>query len=114
MKLPYRKRAVIAPEKIDGYLLSTTHQEGKHKARVFKALGYDQSNRDVFENTLLKIAKNNDVVGVLDNVKNGINYGKKYYIDGIIGTQGRSRNFRTVWQILANKRTPSLVTVKPL
>ena len=114
MKLPYRKRAVIHPEKINGYLLSTTHDEGKHKARVFKALGYDKSNKDEFKNVLLEIAHNNDTVNIIDNIKNGTNYGKKYYIDGIIGTRGRAGAIRTVWQILTNKRTPSLITVKPL
>ena len=111
MKLPYRKIAFIPVEKIDNYLLSTTHPTGKHKARVFKAKGYELSNRDLFENTLLDIARNNEVTKTLDSINKGINYGKKFYIDGIIGTQGRQCHIRTVWQILTNKRKPSLVTV---
>jgi hypothetical protein len=38
--LPDADRAEIDPEKLHGYLLSTTHPIGRFKARFFRALGY--------------------------------------------------------------------------
>ena len=40
MLLPNADRAEIDPQKLHGYLLSSTHPVGRFKARFFAALGY--------------------------------------------------------------------------
>lgn len=114
MKLPYRRRAFIPPEKVKNYLLSQTHHKGKYKAAFFQRLGFDETNKDLFEKSLLKIAHANDVTDIRDIVKNGIYYGKSYEITGIIGVKGRTAMIKSAWKILKNKRKPSLVTVSPM
>lgn len=114
MKLPYRNRAFVPPEKIVNYLLSQTHNRGKYKAAFFKRFGFDETNNDLFKKALLKIAHFNDVTSVRDILKNGIYYGKSYEVAGTIGDRGRIATIKTVWKILKNKRKPSLVTVAPM
>lgn len=115
MKLPYRKRAFIAPEKINNYLLSLTHEAGKHKAIFFRRSGFDKTNTNLFKSELLKIAYNNDVDKIFDMVDNKIGryFGKKYVILGAITGPNGTANIKTVWGILENKRKPYLVTVNP-
>lgn len=114
MKLPYRNRAFILPEKITNYLLSRTHTRGKYKAAFFQQLGFDETNKDLFEKSLLKIAHTNDVTDIRNIVKNGIYYGKSYEIIGTIGVRARTAMIKTAWKILKNKRKPSFVTASPM
>ena len=115
MKLPYRNNSFIAQDKINNYLLSLTHEKGKYKAFIFRKLGFNESNTDLFMKALLKIAYENEVDSSRDIINNGVCLGKSYAIAGeIIGINGRSRNIKTVWKILKNKRKPSLVTASPV
>lgn len=114
MKLLYKNRAYIAPEKIKDYLLSPTHEKGRHKARVFQSIGFNFVSKDLFEKALLKIAHTNDINEVKHSEKDGKYYGKKYIIRGTIAGPNGSMIIETVWIILENKRKPSLVTVNPL
>lgn len=111
MKLPYKNRAYIPPEKIRDYLLSPTHEKGKHKARVFQSIGFNYASKNIFEKALLKIAHTNDVDKTENAEKSGKFFGKKYIIIGIIVGPNRTMTIKTVWIILNNKRKPSLVTV---
>lgn len=111
MKLPYKNRAYIPPEKIRDYLLSPTHEKGKHKARVFQSIGFNYACKDLFEKALLKIAHTNDVNRTENAEKNGIFFGIKYIIKGTIVCSNKTLAIKTVWIILSNTRKPSLVTV---
>ncbi len=44
MKLPNADQAIIPPEKIRDYLLSSSHPIGKFKAVFFKSIGYNEDN----------------------------------------------------------------------
>lgn len=114
MKLPYKNIAYISPEKINDYLLSPTHPTGKHKARVFRRIGFNDTNKDLFEKALLKIAYTNDVNDIKNAEENGKIFGKKYIILGNIAGSHGVMTIKTVWIILENKRKPNLVTVTPL
>lgn len=114
MKLPYKNRAYIAPEKIRDYLLSPMHEKSKHKAKVFQSIGFNFANKNLFEKALLKIAHTNDVNKTENSEKNGRYYGKKYIIKGTIAGPNGSMAIETVWIILENKRKPRLVTVNLL
>lgn len=115
MKLPYRNRAFIPPEKINDYLLSLTHETGKHKAPRFRKLGFSEANTSLFENALLKIAHASDVENISDMVdkKTGKYFGKKYAIMGSLIGPNKTINIKTVWGILENKRKPYLITANP-
>ena len=49
MLLPNAERAEIDPQKLHGYLLSSTHPVGRFKARFFAALGYTAERWQQFE-----------------------------------------------------------------
>ena len=56
MKLPNGKNAIVSKEKLTDYLLSETHATGKFKAKFFRNLGFDETNANLFEETIRKIA----------------------------------------------------------
>lgn len=61
MKLPNSKNAIISKEKLTDYLLSQTHATGKFKAKLFRTLGFDEANADLFEESIRKVAQSNDI-----------------------------------------------------
>ena len=113
MKLPYKIKSFIPPEKINEYLLSPTHEKGKHKAAFFKRIGFNTTNADLFKKSLLIIAFKNEVVSIKEITHKEKYYGKLYVIEGEIGLTSIVK-VKTVWKILHNKRKPSLVTVTPV
>lgn len=111
MKLPNRKNAVIRREKLTGYLLSLTHEEGKSKAKFFRGIGFNETNIEKLEQTLLTIGKSNDVRKV-DDAKS--EYVIKYIIDGVIESpNGKQYKTRTVWRIKIGNKIPGFVTAYP-
>ena len=54
MKLPEAQRAVIAPAKIQNYLLSTSHPIGRFKEPFFASLGYTVANWQNLSKTCLR------------------------------------------------------------
>lgn len=115
MKLPYRNRAFIPPEKINNYLLSLTHEKGRHKAIRFGKLGFSEANTSLFEKTLLGIAHtcNVDKIEDMINKKTEECVGKKYTIISPVIGPNETINIKTVWGIDNNKRKPRLITVNP-
>ena len=77
MKLPNRENAYISPEKLTDYLLSETHPVGKSKAKFLRSVGFNESNVDVLEQSLILIAQSNEVI---DTTKTS--HGTKYVVDG--------------------------------
>ncbi len=114
MKLPYRNRAFITPEKINKYLLSSTHKTGKYKAAFFEKIGFNSANEKEFKEALLAIAHKNKVTNVTESIDEGIFYGKKYEIVGNIKGPLGNADIKTIWIILRNKKEPKLVTVTPI
>ena len=85
MKLPGGDNAIVEIAKLRDYCLDPQHPRGRHKARVFSALGLGQSDADFLRATLLKAALEADAVpGEADE------YGDRYTIDLlIVGIAGR-------------------------
>lgn len=79
MKIPYRKRAILKREKIVNYLLSLTHPQGRPKAIYFRSKGFDETNVNIFEELLLGVAYEREVIEVIESI-----HGKKYIINGEI------------------------------
>ena len=77
MKLPNPDLAVIDERKLAGYSLNLDHDEGKHKARVFKAaLNMDVSHLEELKQALRSAIETDDAVPRFRNA-----YGQKYIID---------------------------------
>jgi hypothetical protein len=109
VKLPNGERALVPPSKLTGYLLSEAHPAGRVKAAFFRAVGFDEDAGSLFEQGLLAIARNDDVVEVVPSP-----YGVKNVVDGPLATPlGRIVRLRTVWIIEAGRDRPRLVTAYP-
>jgi len=109
MKLPNSKVAYIPREKLLGYLLSETHPVGKSKAKFFRKLGFDETNVNKLEGSLLAFAYTNDVEEVKETP-----YGVSYIINGSIKLPNRKTvTIKTVWFIETGKNSPRFVTAIP-
>ena len=110
MQLPNKKKAYIPAPKIYNYLLSSTHEVGKAKAKFFSQLGFTKINADLLEVGLLLIARTQNVIRVSATM-----YGTKYIIDGKLVTPTNNIvNVRTVWIIEIDDERPRFVTAHPL
>ncbi len=106
MKVPYRNKAFITQEKILNYLLNTTNPDGKAKAIFFRSKGFNETNTDIFEESLLSVIYMEDVERQSES-----QHGKKYTVKGDIATpNGEMITIRTVWIVENNTRKPRLVS----
>lgn len=109
MELPNSERAFINPSKLESYLLSETHPEGKSKAKLLRDCGFNDENVSFLEQSLLEIARVNPVIETITTV-----HGTKYMIEGILETPStKSLRFLTVWIIDTNQNMPRFVTAYP-
>jgi hypothetical protein len=110
MRLPYLQRVIIPEVKIRGYLLSTSHPYGRHKAVFFKRFGFSAESWGVLSPALRAHAEQCDVVRV-DNTQ----FGTRYIVEGPLkAPDGRAPTVRAVWFIEKGDNRPRLVTVYPL
>ena len=92
------------------YLLSETHATGKFKAKFFRNLGFDETNADLLEESIRKLAQGNNI-----KEESSSPYGKKYIIDGKIDTPSeRLVMMRTVWIIEKGQKRPRFITIYPV
>jgi len=110
MKLPKRQNAYVSPDKLKEYLLSKTHPVGRWKSKLFRGLGFDETNVDLFEKRLLAVANS-------ENVKESktSEHGTKYVIEGLLeAPSGKIVKVRTIWVIDEGQDRPRFVTAYPL
>ena len=106
MKLPNGERAYINMIKLRGYSLSPTHQEGKHKARVFAAaLGIGRKQADWLRDELLKAAREVDCQGGWRD-----EHGQRYTVDFMVSYGGRAARLRSAWNVRLDEDFPRLVS----
>ena len=109
MKLPNRENAFVPKSKIKDYLLSATHPSGRSKSKFFRRFGFDETNIEMFEQSLLKIVQTFEVTN--EEISS---HGKKYIIDGILYTPiDREVSIRTVWIIEHEDDRPRFITAYP-
>ena len=110
MKLPNHKEAIIPYEKISGYLLSTTHRDGRHKAAFFTRYGFSLDSWENLAESLLRHASDHEVNKIEESP-----FGTRYIIDGImVAPDGRTPCIRSVWFIEKDENLPRFVTAYPL
>jgi hypothetical protein len=109
MKMPNNEQAFVADNKIDDYLLSDIHIDGKHKAAFFKRFGFDSFEQETFKKSLLDHAKTREVVTTTED-----GYGTKYVLECELKTPDeRNPCVKSVWIIVNEESDPRLVTAYP-
>ena len=95
MKLPNAGQAIVDIAKLRDYSLNPTHEEGKHKARVFAAaLGMDEADADWLRAALLDAANRCDC-----EVGRNTPHGQRYVVDFPLTKGARQARVRSVWNV---------------
>ena len=108
MRVPKADQVRIDERKVRGYLLSPTHPVGRFKARVFAALGFDETTVDAFVAEVRRIAAVGEVSGVEDT-----EFGRKYTVPGDLKGPAGTAQVLTVWIQETGQADVRLVTVRP-
>jgi hypothetical protein len=109
MKVPNADRAVIAADKLTGYVLNVSHKRGGPKARLLLSVGYRSDNPQSLESDLGIQHLSLDVTRTHQSA-----YGVVYEIEGPITTpNGRTVRFCSVWQVDTGSEVPRFITMYP-
>ena len=106
---PDFQSAEVPPEKITGYLLSSSHRTGRHKALFFRALGFRLEAIPSFAGALRQHAISASSRRITISP-----YGTKYVLRGTFdGPGGRRATVVSVWIVPHGSSRPRLVTAYP-
>jgi len=109
MPISDSERALIAEDKITGYLLSLSHPVGRAKAKFFRAHGYSEDAAQVLADDLRRIAAVGQIIE-----QESTAYGTKHVVEGSILTpRGTTIVVRTVWFTGREGGPPRFVTAYP-
>ena len=109
MRLPNAEQAIIPPEKLRDYLLSLEHSEGRHKAVIFRALGFRAESWTVFEIAIREQHLTQDAEETPAD-----EHGRRYQIVApITGPNGRTAIIKAGWIILHGEDIPRFVSAYP-
>ena len=109
MKIPDADRAIIAADKLTGYLLNVSHKRGGPKARLLLSVGYRPDNPQSLESDLPAQHLSLDVTRTHENA-----YGIVYEVEGPIKTpSGKTVRFCSVWQVNSGTDLPRFITMYP-
>ena len=109
MTVPNADRAIIAPEKITGYLLNVSHKRGGSKARLLLSLGYRPDDPRQLQTDLRTQHLLLDVTRTSKNP-----YGIVYEVEGPIRTPGgKIVRFCSIWQVDSGIDAPRFITMYP-
>lgn len=110
MKLPNFEHAYVPPEKLTGYLLNLSHEEGHGKAQFFIYFGFSMAQWRELEHALILHAHTYEV-----NKQEMTRFGVRYVIEGALETpSGRMPEVRVVWFVPTSEHRPRLVTAYAL
>jgi hypothetical protein len=106
MGLPNFEHALVAYDKIVGYLLNPEHPEGGDKCEYLTRFGFSVAQWKVLAAALIDHAKENEVVKT-----EATKYGTRYVVEGLIKSPDkRNPDLRSVWFIRNDENFPRLVT----
>jgi len=104
--IPHADKANVDMRKLEGYCLSNTHPEGRHKARVFQsALGLVAKDAPTLRNALLAACQTHIAQPLRQDA-----YGTRYQIDFDMTHTDKRARIRSVWIARPNDPAPRLVT----
>lgn len=106
MKLPNAERAVVEIEKLRDYALNPEHDEGQHKARVFRsALGFTRDDAERLRVMILEAVLGEDATeGKLTR------HGRLYAVEFVTRGLNGDVTVRTGWIVRHGEDFPRLVT----
>ena len=106
MKLPNAEQAIVEIAKLRDYSLDDTHEEGKHKARVFAAaLGIGGDDAHWLREKLLDAAQRYECVRGRNTP-----FGQRYVLDFPLTKGGREARVRSVWNVRPGETVRRLIT----
>lgn len=106
MKIPNNSQSFVADNKITGYLLSETHETGKHKAAFFTRFGFNVADIGTLKGSLIQHSIDRDIEKTQDTI-----YGVKYVLRCEIKTPDeRNPCIETVWLVEHGQKEPKLIT----
>ena len=110
MKVPNAEHAIVDIRKLRDYCLNSTHEHGKHKARLFTAaLGMTLNDAEELRSVLLEAIKtHNGQPGRRDA------YGQRYVVDFMLVWRSKQAMIRSAWIIEHHSDTPRLTSCYPL
>ena len=110
MTVPNAERAIVDIRKLRDYCLDPTHDEGKHKARLFAAsLGMTKDDAGDLRDALLQAVKTSEAsLGRRDG------YGQRYTVDFAFEWHRKRAVIRSGWIIEHGSDTPRLTSCYPL
>ena len=109
MTVPNADRAIIAAEKLTGYLLNVSHKRGGPKARLLLSVGYRSDDPQSLESDLRTQHLSLDLTRTSQH-----SYGVVYEIEGPIKTpSGRIVGFCSIWQGDTGTEAPRVITMYP-
>lgn len=109
MLVPNAEHAVVDIRKLRDYCLNPLHDDGKHKARLFAAVGITATDAEALRDTLLRMVKTHEAqLGRRDA------YGQRYTVDFSLTLRGKQTVIRSGWIIEYETDTPRLTTCYPL
>jgi hypothetical protein len=107
--LPEFERAEIDPQKLHGYLLSSSHPIGRFKARFFAALGFTADRWQELEVALRVQHLTQDA-----KLSRAGAHGQTHTIRAILnGPSGQGAVVTSVWFIPKGRTVPRFVTAYP-
>lgn len=106
MKLPNSERAIVEIEKLRDYCLSTKHQRGRNKARVFAAaLGLTADDAEQFQAVLVVAAQSYEATPTEETA-----YGQLYVLDFLMSEPVGQAMVRSSWIVRHGEDFPRLTS----
>ena len=103
------ERAVVDIRKLRDYCLNPLHDDGKHKARLFAAVGITANDAEILRDVLLQVVKTHEAQLGRRDV-----YGQRYIVDFSLTWDEKQIMIRSGWIIEHGTDTPRLTTCYPL
>jgi hypothetical protein len=105
VKLPNGERAVVDIKKLQDYCLNLQHPRGRHKARVFAAVGIESQDIEELRAALIDAAIAGEAeVGIPSS------YGQRYTVDFVLQRSGRKVQIRSAWIVRIGEDLPRLTS----
>lgn len=109
VKLPGGRNAVVAEDKVRGYLLAVANPRSRGKPAFFQAIGFSPETWELLRDQLLEIAVTGEASETLPN-----SFGRKFEIRATLtGPSGRTAQISTIWIIESGENFPRFVTAYP-